>query len=54
VEEADLMEDPIRELSAANGSLAFDLRPFEVKTMKLHFEPPATAARRRTRARSPR
>jgi alpha-mannosidase len=35
VEEADLMEDPITELRVTDGSVQLDLRPFEIKTLRL-------------------
>ncbi|MBM3473907.1 MAG: hypothetical protein FJX75_11610 [Armatimonadetes bacterium] len=35
VEAVDLMEDPIAELGVAEGSVQFDLGPFEVKTLRL-------------------
>jgi alpha-mannosidase len=33
--ETNLLGDEIRPLAAANGTLRVDLRPFEIKTLKL-------------------
>jgi alpha-mannosidase len=37
-EEVNLMEDPGRNLPVADRSLQFDLRPFEIKTIKLRLQ----------------
>jgi len=34
-EETNLMEDPVRKLEASGNTLSFDLKPFEIKTIKL-------------------
>jgi alpha-mannosidase len=40
VHEANLMEDTGAELeSSANGAIQFDLRPYEIKTVKLRLAP---------------
>lgn len=36
--EVNLMQDPIRELAAADDTLHFDLHPFEIKTFKLRLK----------------
>ncbi len=38
-EEVNLMEDPGRKLPVADNTLQFDLRPFEIKTIKLRLQP---------------
>jgi alpha-mannosidase len=38
-EEVNLMEDPGRKLPVADANLQVDLRPFEIKTLKLKLEP---------------
>ena len=38
--ETNLMGDEVRPLAAANGALRVDLRPFEIKTLKLKLHPP--------------
>ena len=38
-EEVNLMEDPGSKLSVADNSLQLELRPFEIKTIKLQLQP---------------
>ena len=38
-DEVNLMEDPGRKLAVANDTVAVDLGPFEIKTLKLQLEP---------------
>ena len=38
-EEVNLMEDPGRNLPLAEDSVTFDLGPFQIKTLKLRFQP---------------
>jgi alpha-mannosidase len=37
--ETNLLGDEVRPLPAANGTLRVDLRPFEIKTLKLKLRP---------------
>jgi alpha-mannosidase len=37
-EEANLMEDPGRELAVRNDTVKLDFRPFEIKTVRLELE----------------
>jgi alpha-mannosidase len=37
VEETNLMEDPVSELGVSESTVQFDLRPFEIKTLRLGF-----------------
>jgi alpha-mannosidase len=39
-EEVNLLEDSIRPLKPGRGILRVDLRPFEIKTLRLHLRPP--------------
>ncbi len=36
--EVNLMEDPIRDLGVADNGIVFDLKPFEIKTFKVHLK----------------
>ena len=36
--EANLLEDSGRALRVKNGTVEFDLHPFEIKTLKLQFQ----------------
>jgi alpha-mannosidase len=35
--EVNLMEDSLRPIAVENDSIHFDLRPFEIKTFRLHL-----------------
>jgi len=37
--ETNLLEDPISEIQCKNGSVSFDIRPFEIKTFKCNITP---------------
>ncbi len=39
VDEVDLMEDPIREMTVSDGAVEFDLGAFEIKTFRFSLEP---------------
>jgi alpha-mannosidase len=43
--ETDLLETGIRELKPENGSISFDLHPFEIKSFELRLGPLASAAK---------
>lgn len=37
--EVNLMEDPVRDLAVTDNAVSFDIKPFEIKTIKLRLQP---------------